>query len=603
MNTRTILISALSILFIDMIASTDRTALAQQSYIRSQPPLPLTERGLENLVAYTRLLGYVRHFHPSDQAAAADWDSLAIDGVRKVESARDPGELAARLEEIFRPVAPTLRVFRTGDAGISAYRIDPLPTATSSLKIVSWHHVGFGPVPSDRTPYHSERVSIEAPGGSVPANAPDPRVPFVADLGAGVTAVLPTALFADAQGTLPHAVSPAGGSRDSLVRYSANDRATRLADVALAWNIMQHFYPYFDRARTDWREALRPALLSAATDTSELSFLATLRSMIARLDDGHGGVYHPSLEMDHMLPVILGWVEERLVVTDVADSGAGGLQPGDIVLALDGMPAMEALEQRESYISGATLQWRRFLSLRDLLRGARDSEIGLEIQTRSGERRTLTLRRTIPTKSLVERRPPKIGEIRPGIMYVDLDRITDDDFQTALPRLEAATGIIFDLRGYPKVSPLVISHLITTEAISSRWLIPIITAPDHRGASAYDSSDWPVEPKAPHLKARVAFLTDGRAISYAETYMGIIEAYRIAEIVGEPTAGTNGNINPFIVPGDYRVVWTGMKVLKRDGSPVHGVGIRPTIPVSRTLRGVAERRDEQLEKAIEIVTR
>jgi hypothetical protein len=49
--------------------------------------------------------------------------------------------------------------------------------------------------------------------------------------------------------------------------------------------------------------------------------------------------------------------------------------------------------------------------------------------------------------------------------------------------------------------------------------------------------------------------------------------------------------------------WTGMKVLKQDGSRHHGVGIVPTVPALRTLRGVAEGRDEQLERAIEVVSR
>ncbi len=84
--------------------------------------------------------------------------------------------------------------------------------------------------------------------------------------------------------------------------------------------------------------------------------------------------------------------------------------------------------------------------------------------------------------------------------------------------------------------------------------------------------------------------------------MGIIEAYKLAEIVGEPTAGTNGNINPFTLTGNYTVVWTGMKVLKHDGSQHHGIGIQPTVPVSQTIRGVRERRDEQLERAITIVS-
>jgi C-terminal processing protease CtpA/Prc len=74
----------------------------------------------------------------------------------------------------------------------------------------------------------------------------------------------------------------------------------------------------------------------------------------------------------------------------------------------------------------------------------------------------------------------------------------------------------------------------------------------------------------------------------------------LADIVGEPTAGTNGNVNPFTVPGGYVLSWTGMRVLKHDGSRHHGVGILPTHPVSRTIKGITERRDEILEKALEL---
>ena len=44
-----------------------------------------------------------------------------------------------------------------------------------------------------------------------------------------------------------------------------------------------------------------------------------------------------------------------------------------------------------------------------------------------------------------------------------------------------------------------------------------------------------------------------------------------------------------------------MKVLKQDGSRHHGVGIIPTVPVSRTIKGIAAGRDEFLDKAMEIV--
>jgi C-terminal processing protease CtpA/Prc len=225
------------------------------------------------------------------------------------------------------------------------------------------------------------------------------------------------------------------------------------------------------------------------------------------------------------------------------------------------------------------------------------------LQDVNGQVRSVILHRTVEAEGLDETRPPKISELKPGISYVALDRIKDEDFNAALPQLEKARGIIFDLRGYPSVSPIVISHLTDVPVTSARWMIPIITKPDHAKVDSYDTGGrWDLKPIAPRLKAKIAFLTDGRAISYAESYMGIIEAYQLAEIVGEPTAGTNGDVNPIVLPGNYNVVWTGMKVLKHDGSQHHGVGIRPTVPVSRTIKGVREKRDEQLERAITIVS-
>jgi C-terminal processing protease CtpA/Prc len=566
--------------------------------VRAEPARPLTARGLENLVAFTRLLGYVRHFHPSDEAAATNWNVFAIEAIGIAEAANNAADLAARLETIFRPVAPTIRVFPTGKRPPLPHDLTPSKN-DPSLTVVSWRHRGFGQKRS--SVYASERLRQEAPRGTISPNSPDPQKPFITSLGGGVSCLVPLALFADAKGTLPHAASNAE-SKDNLAEYSGNDRATRLGDVALAWNILQHFYPYFDVVQTDWPRTLRAALSSAAEDRDERAFVNTLRRMMVQLHDGHGGVYHPSNEWGYTAPVIFRWIEGRIVITDVAGASADGLQPGDIVLKVDGKPSVEVLADRVALVSGATPQTRRFFALEQLRDGALDSEIRLDVQTQTGQPRSVLLRRNIERETLAETRPPQIHELRPGIFYVDLDRIKDEDFQTALPQLETAKGIIFDLRGYPKVSPGVISHLIDKPVESARWLIPIVTTPDHAHMVEYDARRWKLDPIAPRLKARIAFLTDARAMSYAETYMGIIEAYKLAEIVGEATAGTNGNVNPFALPGSYQVWWTGMKVLKHDGSQHHGVGIRPTTSVSRTIRGVTEKRDEQLERAVAIVS-
>ncbi len=60
-------------------------------------------------------------------------------------------------------------------------------------------------------------------------------------------------------------------------------------------------------------------------------------------------------------------------------------------------------------------------------------------------------------------------------------------------------------------------------------------------------------------------------------------------------------MNPIALPGGYQVTWTGMKVLKHDGSRHHGIGILPTVPVARTRKGVIAGRDEILERGCQAV--
>jgi peptidase S41-like protein len=204
--------------------------------------------------------------------------------------------------------------------------------------------------------------------------------------------------------------------------------------------------------------------------------------------------------------------------------------------------------------------------------------------------------------SPTEPRPEKIAELRPGIFYVDLGRISDDDLNGAVDQLAAADGVVFDMRGYPFfLSPAVLGHLIDKPVTSNWFNIPVVTQPDRQGWG-WHSLYFIQTPVAPRFTGRFAFLIDGRVLSYAESLMGIVEGERIGALVGGPTAGTNGGMDPFDVAGGHTLRWTGMDIRKKEGSPHHGVGIKPTVPVSRTLAGVIAGRDELLEKGIEVVS-
>jgi C-terminal processing protease CtpA/Prc len=437
--------------------------------------------------------------------------------------------------------------------------------------------------------------------------------PIVADLGGGTSALVPMALPADDQGTFPHLPQPpvpTVPSKPAGFVPSGLDRTTRLAGVVVSWGVFQHFYPYFEQVGADWPGALVRGLNSAAVGPDEDSYVRTLRRLLVELEDGHARVLPVTLPV--RFAFTWDWIEDQLVITSVEAGATHGMLPGDRILAKDGRPIATALAEIESLSSAATPQWRRFRALVELAAGLPGGSATLTVQPHAGGPvRTVTVPYTAPVGSSfsvggfgspVEPRPEKIAQVRPGIFYVDLSRISDDDLNGAVDQLAAADGIVFDMRGYPfGISPDVLSHLIDKPVTSNWFNLPIITQPDRQGWGLRPAY-WIQTPLAPRFNGRIAFLIDGRVLSYAESLMGIVEAERLGALVGGPTAGTNGGADPFPVAGGYTLRFTGMDVRKKDGSPHHGVGIKPTVPVGRTLAGVIAGRDELLEKGIEVVS-
>ncbi len=565
--------------------------------LRSEPPEPrreISDAGITNITALARLLGAVRFFHPSDGVTQQDWETFAVQAVRAVEPAASPRELARTLQDLFAPLAPTVQVY-AGETP-PALPADLQPENREGLRMVRQRNYGVRLGPDSNT-YQSGRVMVAAPATGVPAGFEDPAAPYVMNLAPGVTARVPLTLFVSDTGTLPGL--PSVATQDAWQR-TTNDRTTRLATVVLAWSVLQNFYPYFDVTPVDWPAQLARALRGAATDGSLADFHATLEVLNAALSDGHGSV-GPGPSVGGALPVIWDWIENGLIVTQVKDPQSG-LQRGDRVLSVDGSPVEDWLGWLEARISGATPQWVRNISLRRLTYCyAPVTRIALEIEPYSapGTRRTLNVT-CRNDNSWSEPKPSTVAQLEPGIYYVDIDRLTEADWRNALPQLANANGIVFDLRGYPRIANY-LSHLTREPITSAQWLIPVPAKPDQTGMRFEGGARWDIRPMEPYLNARRVFLTGGNAISFAESVMGIVEAYKLAEIVGSTTAGTNGNTNTIPLPAGMRMVFTGMKVLKHDDSRHHGVGIAPTVPTSRTRGGAAEGIDEVLRRGIDVV--
>jgi len=547
-----------------------------------EPPRPLTPQGLENLAALARMFGVVRYFHPSDEAAAADWSRFAITAVRAVEGATSPTELAAKLQSVFAPIAPRVQVLPAG-----APR--PMMEMQSGSYVTLWQHRGLGPPQGRPGSYFSMRFLVPATQTPLVAFAP-----YRADLPGAVSCLVPLALYRGANAvSQPPPMPPPPGS--------PSDRATRLAAVIVAWNVFQNFYPYFDDLGPVWLGALGPLLSKAAIDPDAQAFHATLQKMLVMLRDGRAEIRGPGAAPDYVPPVAWGMVEGKIVALSAAGAD---VQPGDALISIDGKPAGEVLEAIENSTPGSTPQAIRERALRLLLARAPREKVRLEVEpaAQSGTHRTVTLECLEHAGELYPKRPEKIAEIETGILYVDLDRVTDTDLAAALSPLVRARGLVLDLRGPHMTAQLfpVLGRLMNRGAQGPPQAAPIVTRPDGV-ETMYQENPWYASPMPPYFAAKKAFLIGGGTAGTAEMLLAFAAQFRLGEIVGETSAGAAGTLNSFTVPGGYELTWTGERVRQYDGSPLFGVGIRPTIAVAPTRAAIAAGRDEVLDRALQAV--
>ena len=95
-----------------------------------------------------------------------------------------------------------------------------------------------------------------------------------------------------------------------------------------------------------------------------------------------------------------------------------------------------------------------------------------------------------------------------------------------------------------------------------------------------------------------------RLSSASQPVMGSVADRKLGTIVGATTAGTNGNVATFAVPGGFVIAFTGMRVTRHDGqTPFHLAGVKPDIPAAPTIASLRAGRDDVLPRAVSLIRR
>ncbi|RYE23975.1 MAG: hypothetical protein EOP45_06320 [Sphingobacteriaceae bacterium] len=119
----------------------------------------LTSRQERNLDAFANLYGYVRYFHPSDEASNINQARFAAASSLKMLSVKDDAGLIKTLKDLFSPIAPTIKIFPTRQPAV--FNVSSLtPRDANENKKIYWQHLGISLYRVKGKPYFiSERVN------------------------------------------------------------------------------------------------------------------------------------------------------------------------------------------------------------------------------------------------------------------------------------------------------------------------------------------------------------------------------------------------------------------------------------------------------------
>ncbi|MBC7872694.1 MAG: peptidase S41, partial [Ferruginibacter sp.] len=302
-------------------------------------------------------------------------------------------------------------------------------------------------------------------------------------------------------------------------------------------------------------------------------------------------------------------IENKIIVTGyMSDSLAvfETLQPGDEITAVNGKKITDLKKAVEPYLcaSNSSVADRNFIDR--FLFKSNDDSLLVTFQ-REGKSKKAVLRLYSPGKVPYQNgdnwRMPMYKLLSPDIGYISLGKIKADSLPAIFKSFENTKGIVIDIRNYPtEFMPFAMASYIKT---SSTPFVKF-TSGDINNPGSF--SFTPPIKNGPQGKSHVntykgyiVILVNEQSQSQAEyTTMGLRTAPN-AVVLGSQTAGADGNISYVPFPGGFSSPFSGIGVFYPDGKETQGIGIVPDFVLMPSQKGIAEGKDEVLEKAKEYI--
>ncbi|WP_069660604.1 S41 family peptidase [Arcticibacter eurypsychrophilus] len=383
----------------------------------------------------------------------------------------------------------------------------------------------------------------------------------------------------------------------------------RLLTLARYWNIVEYFYPYRYKTDQNWETVLTEMVPKFATAPDTTTYHLAILELTAKVDDSHakfstrntnkyfGFKWAPfSFKIIDNKAVVTGFYNDSLSVKD-------DVRIGDVFLKVNGMPIAAILKENSRYI-GASNEAVKKRDMHNILFNGKSETVETEFE-RNGVVSKKRISRigydklNYKSNSDIIKDCVKVFEGNVG--YINLGNLQQNQVKSALAAVKNTKAIIFDIRNYPNQTMYLLADFLNDD----RKAFVKATVPDinYPGTFNFSKEIYCGRKNLNYYSGKVILLCNETTQSHAEFTMMALQTAPNVTIVGSQTSGADGNVSLITLPGAFKTWITGIGIYYPNERETQRIGIIPDVIVRPTIAGIRLRKDEVMEKAMEIVTK
>jgi len=388
-----------------------------------------------------------------------------------------------------------------------------------------------------------------------------------------------------------------------------NDAGFRILALYRYWNFVQYYFPYKNLIEEDWKNVLKEFIPKINNSTTETEYTLTLLELIVRINDTHAGVWGSNkilkdyLGINYAAPGI-NFIEDKAVVTYFHDEKFGKeteLEIGDLISKVNNKSVESIIKSNLKLTSASNYPTKLREIAANLLR-TNDSLINIEFI-----RKKVLYNKTLKTYSTKE---IHLGSqftvtdtcfkfVANDIAYINNGSLKPEYLPELWKQIQNTEGLIIDNRNYPSYDTFGLLNYLYSEKkpfvkfTGGSYFTPGLFTFQAFYDEGKENKDF--------YKGKVVILVNEISQSSSEFCAMAYRQSPNAIVIGSTTAGADGNMTFFNLPGNIKTAFSGVGVYYPDGEETQRVGIIPDIEVKPTIEGIKNGRDELIEKAIEVI--